>query len=116
MTTTQFIPVDGRITSLQTLPTPLTGGEVLEIVSPGNAAAGNNYQVLLSVLAAYFSINPGLQVYTVASLPSGVVGALASVSDGDSGLAWGATVINSGSGTAKYAVWFNGTNWTVIGK
>ena len=117
MTPTQFIPADGRITSLQSLPIPLTGGEVIEIVSPGTAAAGNNYQVLLSVLAAFFSTSPGLQVYTVATLPTpSGPGALASVSDGDSGLNWGDTVINSGAGATPYAVWFNGTAWTVFGK
>lgn len=113
---TQFIPLDGRITSLEALPIPLTGGEVFEIVSPGNAASGNNYQVALNTIAAFVTTNPGLQVYTVAHLPIGPVGALASVSDGDSGLAWGATVINSGSGATSYAVWFNGANWTVFGK
>lgn len=50
-----FIPLDGRITSLQVLDLSLTGGEVVEIVSPGNAAFGNNYQVALSNLAAFFA-------------------------------------------------------------
>jgi len=54
--------------------------------------------------------------YTVATLPTGVLGAQAQVSDGDAGLAWGATVINSGAGATKYLVWYNGANWTVVGK
>lgn len=63
----------------------------------------------------------GLKVYTVATLPSTagagkVTGAEAAVSDGDSGLAWGATVANTGSGATPYKVWYNGTNWTVVGK
>lgn len=50
-----FVPLDGRITSMEVLNLALTGGEVIEIVSPGNAALGNNYQVTLAVLATYFS-------------------------------------------------------------
>jgi hypothetical protein len=54
-----FVPLDGRITSLQML-TALTGGEVMEIVSPGNAAQGNNFQITTSVLGAFFSAFTGL--------------------------------------------------------
>ena len=54
--------------------------------------------------------------YTVSTLPTGTIGMHAYVTDGDASLAWGATVVNSGSGTTKYMVWFNGTNWTVMGK
>ena len=50
-----FVPLDGRLTSLETLNIALTGDEVMEIVSPGNAEEGNNYQVTIAVLAAYFS-------------------------------------------------------------
>lgn len=59
-----------------------------------------------------------LKSYTVAGLSAftAVAGDIAMVSDGDSGLAWGATVVNSGSGATKYQVWYNGTNWTVVGK
>ena len=41
---------------------------------------------------------------------------VAYVTDGDAGLAWGATAVNSGAGATKYLVWYNGTNWTVAGK
>jgi hypothetical protein len=54
--------------------------------------------------------------YTVGALPAGVAGAEAYVTDGDAGLAWGATAINSGAGATKYLCWYNGTNWTVVGK
>lgn len=59
-----------------------------------------------------------LKSYTVAGLAAltAAAGDTAMVSDGDSGLAWGATVVNSGSGATKYQVWYNGTNWTVVGK
>lgn len=53
---------------------------------------------------------------TIAGLPSPVAGMVAYVTDGDSGLAWGATATNSGAGATKYLVWYNGTNWTVAGK
>lgn len=53
---------------------------------------------------------------TVSTLPTGVAGMTAYVTDGDAGLAWGATVVNTGAGATKYLVWFNGANWTVAGK
>ena len=53
-----FVPVDGRLTSLEVLNITLAGGEVMEIVSPGTAADGNNYQVTTAVLAAYFGAFP----------------------------------------------------------
>jgi hypothetical protein len=54
--------------------------------------------------------------YIVAELPAGSVGQVVQVSDGDSGLAWAATVVNTGSGATPYLVWYNGTNWTIVGK
>lgn len=54
--------------------------------------------------------------YTVATLPTGITGGHVHITDGDAGLAWGATAINSGAGATKYLVWYNGTNWTVAGK
>ena len=53
---------------------------------------------------------------TVATLPaSPSVGMISRVTDGDSGLTFGNTVVNSGAGATPYLVWYNGTNWTVIG-
>jgi hypothetical protein len=51
---------------------------------------------------------------TVATLPMGVLGRTAVVTDGAAGLAVGAII--AGGGTAKYLVWWNGVSWTVIGK
>lgn len=51
--------------------------------------------------------------YPVASLGTGALGMMARVTDGTSGLAWGATV--TGGHSTPYLVWFNGTNWTVAG-
>ena len=56
--TATFVPLDGRLTSLQVLNLPLAGTEVMEIVSPGTAAAGNNYQVTTEVLATFFAAFP----------------------------------------------------------
>jgi hypothetical protein len=53
--------------------------------------------------------------FTVATLPTPTTGMYAYVTDGDTGLAWGATVVHT-VGTTKYLVWYNGTNWTVAGK
>jgi len=50
--------------------------------------------------------------YTVAGLSTGVVGKVARVTDA-SGPTMGATV--AGGGAAAALVWYNGTNWTVIG-
>lgn len=49
----------------------------------------------------------------VASLPAGNVGDVMYVTDGTAGLTFGQTV--TGGHTTPYLVWFNGTNWTVIG-
>lgn len=59
-------------------------------------------------------LNVGATSVIVASLPTGSLGRLATVSDGTAGLAWGATV--TGGGSTKYLVWYNGSVWTVIGK
>lgn len=56
------------------------------------------------------------EAYTVAGLPAGAVGQIARITDGDAALAWGATAVNSGAGATAYLVWYNGTNWTVMGK
>lgn len=81
---------------------------------------------LYRTAAAVVEINDGtaghkgtvlLRGQTIASLPaSPVAGMRATVTDGDSGLAWGATAVNTGSGATTYAVWYNGSAWTVEGK
>lgn len=57
-----FVPTDGRTTSQNILSAPLDSTAVLDIVSPGNASAGNSYQVSLATLAVFFastfSLNP----------------------------------------------------------
>src|SRR6266436_6918774 len=51
-------------------------------------------------------LNQGTTSYTVATLPTAVLGRIAVVSDGTAGLAWGAVV--TGGSTTKYLVWYNG--------
>jgi hypothetical protein len=52
------LPADGRLTSQTVLTTPLTGNEVMYIVSPGNAQLGQSYQVTTLFLATYFAALP----------------------------------------------------------
>lgn len=59
-------------------------------------------------------LNQGVTSFIVATLPVGVLGRVAVVSDGTASLAWGSTV--TGGSTTKYLVWYNGSAWTVIGK
>lgn len=66
----------------------------------------------LNTWAMTVDIDPS---FTVAKLPTNaVLGQKAVVTDGTAALAWGATV--TGGGATKYLVWWNGANWTVLGK
>ncbi len=76
-------------------------------IGTGTAAGAGNLRVAKAVTHTPL---------TIATLPTPTLGMVACVSDGDSGLAWGATVVNSGSGATKYLVWYNGVAWTVTGK
>lgn len=71
-----------------------------------------------TVYIATKAVSPIVQYtsFTVSTLPTPTAGMTAYVTDGDAGLAWGATVVNTGAGATKYLVWYNGTNWTVMGK
>jgi hypothetical protein len=57
----------------------------------------------------------GYLVSQLSSLAT-LAGSIVYILDGDAGLAWGATAVNSGGGATKYLIWYNGTNWTVVGK
>lgn len=61
------IPLDGRLTSQNILTGPLTGGEVMPIVSPGNATQGNSYQVTTLILAQFISTFIALTPTTITS-------------------------------------------------
>jgi len=65
----------------------------------------NGYQIL----------NQGATKYTVSTLPaSPLAGQMAVVTDGTSGLSWGAQV--TGGSSTYYLVWYNNSQWTVLGK
>ena len=52
----------------------------------------------------------------VASLPgTPAKGMLYVVTDGTNSLTNGQTVTNTGTHTSSYLVWYNGSNWTVVG-
>lgn len=64
-----------------------------------------------------FDAAPRVKTFTIATLPgTPSQGMIASISDGDAALAWGATAVNSGAGATQYLVWYNGAAWTVTGK
>ena len=83
--------------------TPGTASPNWDVVAFGGEAAGSGGAV--SGMAS----GP----YTVSTLPMGTVGQMAYVTDGAPGQAWASTIV--GGGTARYLVWFNGANWTVVG-
>lgn len=60
-----FTPTDGRLTSQNILGGTLSGGEVMYIVSPGNAALGNSYQITTDSLAAFFAAFPFLNTEVI---------------------------------------------------
>ena len=71
---------------------------------------GGASRLLLNATSATFAVPIILQVYTVATLPSGTVGMMAYVSDA-LGPVYAATVV--GGGAVKTPVFYDGTNWTV---
>ena len=82
---------------------------VIGVRTGGDQSAGNYAQINASV----FTASTAYQVSTLPSTPE--VGMIARVTDGDSGLTFGNTVVNTGAGATPYLCWYNGTNWTVIG-
>lgn len=54
------IPLDGRMTSFDPVPTPLTGTELMWMVQPGNAAQGILYNVTVDVIAVFAAAFPFL--------------------------------------------------------
>lgn len=87
---------------------------------PALKRSSANLEVKLADDSAYSRLaasGVNLQGVTIANLPgTPAAGMTAYVTNGDASLAWGATAINSGGGATKYLVWYNGANWTVLGK
>ncbi len=73
-------------------------------------------RVTLDSTALQMAVPVRLKGYTVSTLPVGVQGNTAFITDGDAGLAWGATAVNSGAGATPYMVWYNGSAWSITGK
>lgn len=67
------VPIDGRITSQNVLTAPLDETAVMEVVSPGNAANGNTYQVSLLTLAAFFASYPALNTTIITTGATSIV-------------------------------------------
>jgi hypothetical protein len=82
-------------------------------ISDGGAVLRQDYNYTTANVWT-FAAAVSIGTYTVATLPTSPAGTMAYVTDGTAALAWGATV--TGGSTTKYLVWFNGTNWTVVGK
>ena len=77
----------------------------------------NAYQNMLKLIAAVEAVNfpQNVKGYTVATLPSSpTLGQIAYVTDGTSGLSWGAAA--TGGHSTFYIVNWNGTQWSVMGK
>ena len=97
---------------------PLAFSDVTGSITPGQlhttfgTASGSTYY---RGDGAWGPGGASASVVTVSALPgSPATGQLAAVTDGAASLAWGATV--TGGGSTTYLVWWNGTNWSVIGK
>jgi hypothetical protein len=83
------------------------------VISQLSSANSNMLTLITAIKAINFPQN--VKGYTVATLPaSPAIGQMAYVTDGTSGLTWGATV--TGGHSTKYLVWYNGANWTVVGE
>ena len=97
--------IDGNSASIET-----AFGSCLN--TAGDTMTGNLDMNGYSILNQGVSANTN--TYTVATLPTPTLGLTAIVTDGTSGLAWGATV--TGGFSTSYLVWYNGAAWTVLGK
>lgn len=96
----------------------LTAASASIVITNGTGGAGNptvdTAQDIRTSAAPTF-LGATLTGILISALPGGTAGMIRYVTDGDAALAWGATVVNTGAGATKYLVWFNGTNWTVVG-
>ena len=94
--------------------TPLDPADLIR-VSRETDGSGNPSAINYATLAAQI-LGGAVLSYAVADLPAGAAGQFAQVTDGDAALAWGDIAVNSGAGATPYLVWYNGTDWTVVGK
>lgn len=95
----------------------LGGGTMLSGIAAASAPAGTD--TVIGVQGGNTDAQYAFtQVWTIAGttvsgLPTPATGMIGRVTDGSSGLTSGQTV--TGSHSTPYLVWYNGTNWTVIG-
>lgn len=106
------LQVDGitQIAPLQARALPLTGTELVEVQT-----GGKRYKTTVADLlgAGGGAGSVELAPLTFATLPaSPAAGTICYITDGSS-VTWGAT--QTGSSTHHTLVWYNGSNWTVLG-
>jgi len=88
--------------------TSTTTDDGVNVIAPGGASATTAGRWIRMPAALAMKA-------TVATLPNPpYAGMYAYVTDGQPALTWGATA--TGGATTPYLVWYNGTNWTVVGK
>lgn len=100
--------------------TGVGGAVTIQVAPPGSTGTSANALVDAVSIGTYGTLRLS-RAFTIAAganqLPAaGTVGRIARVTDGDSGLAWGVTAVNTGAGATPYLVYDNGTAWTVLGK
>lgn len=59
------VPLDGRMTSFDPVPAPITGTELMWMVQPGNVAQGVLYNVQVNVIAAFSAAFPFLNTTVI---------------------------------------------------
>jgi len=109
------------------------GGQFASIVFQGNANSsgdGGAALVISNTQDIYFHASSKVKFFTpillngyaFASLPGNTNGLVASLTDGkatncgDSACTTFGTTVTGGGGSLKLLVWYNGSNWTLIGK
>jgi len=60
-------PQDGRLPSLNNIPSTLVGSELMYIVSPGNNTLGASYNITTAQLAAFMAAFPALNTTEITS-------------------------------------------------
>jgi hypothetical protein len=78
----------------------------------------NANQNMLTLIAALKAVNfpESVKAYTTTTLPaSPAIGSIAVITNGAAALAWGANA-TAATGAVTYLVFWNGSQWSVLGK
>ena len=97
---------------------PILWANVGSIVplTTGTGVLGNSFHKWSNLWANYVNADVLQNTGEIfANLPAPAPGQVCYLTDGGAGKALGDT-ITVGGGSTKYLIWYNGTNWTVIGK